>query len=258
MPVKAVSDTATFAGNAPSAKQLLEEFANATSLGKACGYREEAIAQYYSKEFARLIRKEAKGPTADQDVDREVGIALVSAKMYANQRTEGRRFTSEQCAMARNAIDESVPRAMTNHNRLKLPMRRRIPVTSKRIRSLAAALLLGSLPMLCWCSDSPSNEPPQIQREVISKNLPQAETSHQRIFVSFEGSPKMTRILQEKLRAKGFAVADDAASADARFKFNGTYIISALAKQDIVGPLARCSNARSSWTTRPPIRITRL
>lgn len=110
LPVKAVSDTATFAGNAPSAKQLLEEFANATSLGKACGYREEAIAQYYSKEFARLIRKEAKGPTADQDVDREVGIALVSAKMYANQRTEGRRFTSEQCAMARNAIDESVPR----------------------------------------------------------------------------------------------------------------------------------------------------
>ncbi len=48
----------------------------------------------------------------------------------------------------------------------------------------------------------------------------------------------MSRILEEKLRAKGFAVADDPASADARFKFNGTYIISALAKQDIVGPLA--------------------
>lgn len=30
--------------------------------------------------------------------------------MYANQRTAGRRFTSEQCAMARQAIDESVPR----------------------------------------------------------------------------------------------------------------------------------------------------
>lgn len=91
--------------------------------------------------------------------------------------------------------------------------------------------------MLGWCSDSPSSEPPQIQREVISKNLPPAETANQRIFVSFESSPKMTKILQEKLRAKGFAVADDAASADARFKINGTYIISALAKQDIVGPL---------------------
>lgn len=106
VPAMATSDAA----NTPSEKRLLEEFANAASLGKACGYREEAIGQYYSKEFARLIRKEAKGPTADQDVDREVGIALVSAKMYANQRTEGRRFTSEQCAMARKAIDESVPR----------------------------------------------------------------------------------------------------------------------------------------------------
>jgi len=109
-PAIAASDAATFAANSPSAKRLLEEFANATSLGKACTYREEAISQYYSKEFARLIRQEAKGPTADQDVDREVGIALVSAKMFANQRTEGRRFTSEQCAMARKAIDESVPR----------------------------------------------------------------------------------------------------------------------------------------------------
>ena len=106
----AASDTANFAANTPSAKRLLEEFANATSLGKACGYREEAIGQYYSKEFARLIRQEAKGPTAEQDVDREVGIALVSAKIFANQRTDGRRFTSEQCAMARKAIDESVPR----------------------------------------------------------------------------------------------------------------------------------------------------
>lgn len=109
-PATAASDTASFAANTPSAKRLLEEFANATSLGKACGYREEAIGQYFSKEFARLIRQEAKGPTADQNVDREVGIALVSAKMFANQRTEGRRFTSEQCAMARKAIDESVPR----------------------------------------------------------------------------------------------------------------------------------------------------
>lgn len=108
-PAMAVSDRANVAAATPSAKRFLEEFANATSLGKACGYREEAIGQYYSKEFARLIRQEAKGPTTDQDVDNVVGIALVSAKMFANQRTEGRRFTSEQCAMARKAIDESVP-----------------------------------------------------------------------------------------------------------------------------------------------------
>lgn len=106
----AASDAAAAAATTPPAKRFQEEFGNATSLGKACGYREEAIGQYYSREFARLIRLEAKGPTADQDVDREVGIALVTAKMYANQRTAGRRFTSEQCAMARKAIDESVPR----------------------------------------------------------------------------------------------------------------------------------------------------
>lgn len=110
VPANAASDAAAVAAATPPAKRFLEEFGNATSLGKACGYREEAIGQYYSKEFARLIRLEAKGPTADQDVDREVGIALVMVKMYANQRTEGRRFTSEQCAMARKAIDESVPR----------------------------------------------------------------------------------------------------------------------------------------------------
>lgn len=110
VPAMAASDTANFAANTSSAKRLLEEFANATSLGKACGYREDAISLYYSKEFARLIRLEAKGPTAERDVDREVGIALVTAKIIAKQRTEGRRFTSEQCAMARKAIDESVPR----------------------------------------------------------------------------------------------------------------------------------------------------
>lgn len=109
-PAMAASDTATFAANTPSAKRLMEDFDDATSLGKACGYREDAISQYYSKEFARLIRLEAKGPTAERDVDREVGIALVTAKIIAKQRTEGRRFTSEQCAMARKAIDESVPR----------------------------------------------------------------------------------------------------------------------------------------------------
>lgn len=118
-----------------------------------------------------------------------------------------------------------------------LPAHKLLPTLSTSIRALGVALLLGAHPILAWSSDSPSSEPPQIQREVINKNLPPAETSRQRIFVSFDGSPKMTRILQEKLRAKGFAVVDDSSSADARFKFNGNYIISSLAKQDIVGPL---------------------
>lgn len=126
---------------------------------------------------------------------------------------------------------------MTNYNHPRLPASRFLLAPSAWIRSLAAALLLGAPPMLGWCTDTPASEQPRIQREVISKSLPPAETANQRIFVSFEGSPKMTRILQEKLRAKGFAVVNDPLSADVRFKFNGTYIISALARRDIAGPL---------------------
>lgn len=105
----AASDAAIVAST-PRAKRFLEDFDTFTALGKACRYREEAISQYYAKEFARLIRLDANRPLADGDVDREVGIALVAAQMYADQNTKGRRFTSEQCVMARKAIDEVVPR----------------------------------------------------------------------------------------------------------------------------------------------------
>lgn len=108
-PANAASDAAIVAST-PRAKQFLEDFDTFTALGKVCRYREEAISQYYAKEFARLIRLDANRPLADGDVDREVGIALVAAQMYADQNTKGRRFTSEQCAMARKAIDEVVPR----------------------------------------------------------------------------------------------------------------------------------------------------
>lgn len=107
-PANAASDAAV--ATTQGAKRLLDDLDTATALGKACRYREEAISQYYAKEFARLIRLEANKPLADGDVDREVGIALVAAQMYADQNTKGRRFTSEQCAMARKAIDEVVPR----------------------------------------------------------------------------------------------------------------------------------------------------
>ena len=108
--------------------------------------------------------------------------------------------------------------------------------TGALIHILATTLLLLIYPISSWCSED--SKPPQIEREIINKSLPTAEIAHQRIFVSFEGSPKMTRILQEKLKAKGFAVVDDPSLAEAKFKFNGHYIISALAKQNIVGPLS--------------------
>lgn len=114
---------------------------------------------------------------------------------------------------------------------------RRLSAPSVWVRSLATVLLLTTASGFGWCSETQVSEPHQIQREIITKSLPPIETANRRIFVSFDGSPKMTRILQEKLRAKGFAVVDAPSSADAKFRFNGTYIISALAKQDIVGPL---------------------
>jgi len=114
---------------------------------------------------------------------------------------------------------------------------RRLSDLSVSVCYLATVLLLATASGFGWCSETPISEPPRIQREVITKSLPPIETANRRIFVSFNGSPKMTRILQEELRAKGFAVVDDPSSAEARFRFNGTYIISALAKGDIVGPL---------------------
>lgn len=114
---------------------------------------------------------------------------------------------------------------------------RRLSAPSGWVRSLATVLLLTTDSGFGWCSETPVSEPHQIQREIITKSLPPIEIANWRIFVSFDGSPKMTRILQEKLRAKGFAVVDDPSSADVRFRFNGTYIISALSKQDIVGTL---------------------
>ena len=94
--------------------------------------------------------------------------------------------------------------------------------TGALIHILATTLLLLIYPISSWCSED--SKPPQIEREIINKSLPTAEIAHQRIFVSFEGSPKMTRILQEKLRAKGFTVVDDSSAADARFEkwINGT------------------------------------
>jgi hypothetical protein len=106
----AVTDAVVAASETTAAKKFLEEFYNAASIAKACKYREDAIYLYYSTEYARLIRHEAIVPTLDPEVNVEVGIAMATAKTYATQRTEGRKFTAEQCGNVRKAIDERVPR----------------------------------------------------------------------------------------------------------------------------------------------------
>lgn len=106
----AVTDAVVAASETPSAKKFLEEFYNAASIAKVCKYREDAIYLYYSTEYARLIRHEAKAPTRDQEVNVEVGITMVTAKNYAAKRAENKKPTEEQCGAVRKAIDEAVPR----------------------------------------------------------------------------------------------------------------------------------------------------
>lgn len=106
----AVTDAVAVVSETPSAKKYLEDFYSAAAISKACKYREDAIYLYYSTEYARLIRHEAKAPTRDQEVSLEVGIAMAAAKTYAAQRTENKKLTAEQCGAVRKAIDEMVPK----------------------------------------------------------------------------------------------------------------------------------------------------
>lgn len=106
----AVTDAVAAASETPSAKKFLENFSRAAAIAKACKYREDALYLYYSTEYARLIRHEAKTPTRAQEVSLEVGIAVATAKTYAAQRTENKKLTAEQCGTVRKTVDEMVPR----------------------------------------------------------------------------------------------------------------------------------------------------
>lgn len=77
----------------------------------------------------------------------------------------------------------------------------------------------------------------EIKREPHFTAPPKAEVAEKRVYIAFEGSPKMTRVLQEKLKAKGFAVVDKPEDADAKFRVGGMFTISGAGKEDVRGKL---------------------
>lgn len=76
-----------------------------------------------------------------------------------------------------------------------------------------------------------------IKRAVHLNNLPSQEIAEKKISIVFEGSPKMSKVLQEKLKEKGFAVTADANDADVKFKLSGIYLVTGAGKASMSGPL---------------------
>lgn len=93
---------------------------------------------------------------------------------------------------------------------------------------------------------------PAKSSEIINKSLPTTEIASRRIFVSFRAMQNDTDSPGET-ESEGIAIiGSNLRLAEAKFKFNGHYIISALAKQNIVGPSVRFWNRRSNWMKKSP------
>jgi hypothetical protein len=76
-----------------------------------------------------------------------------------------------------------------------------------------------------------------IKRAIHLNNLPSKEVAQKKISIVFDGSPKMSKVLQEKLKGKGFAVVSDADDADVKFKLSGIYLVTGAGKASMSGPL---------------------
>lgn len=77
-----------------------------------------------------------------------------------------------------------------------------------------------------------------IKREPHYTVVPQSDIASKRLFVVFDGSPKMTRVLQAKLQARGYAVADKPEDADEQYRFSGMFMLSGAGKEEVKGKLA--------------------
>lgn len=77
----------------------------------------------------------------------------------------------------------------------------------------------------------------EVKRDIHLNSLPSKEVADKKIGIYFDGSPKMSKILQEKLRDKGFVVADDPNDADVKFKLSGIYLVTGAGKSSMSGSL---------------------
>lgn len=88
------------------------------------------------------------------------------------------------------------------------------------------------------CSVFASEQPPiniDIKREVNLTKAPRPDLIGKRIYLEFTGSPKMTKIMQEKLKSKGFMVVDKPEDSDSKFVFLSGFSLRGAGKQEIRG-----------------------
>ncbi|WP_126448103.1 hypothetical protein [Sulfuricystis multivorans] len=104
------------------------------------------------------------------------------------------------------------------------------------VRKFILALTLATSAVVVL-ADTGSTTSVEIEREPHFNSLPNAGIAEKRLYVSFKHSPKMTRILQEKMRAMGFTVAEKLEDADAKFNFDGIFLISGAGKEEVRGRL---------------------
>ncbi|MEW6414560.1 MAG: hypothetical protein AB1482_04825 [Pseudomonadota bacterium] len=104
-----IKDNAEAAANSVVAKAMLDDFSKTYAIAKICNHRTEAVIQYYTSEYRRVLRNESPGKMKDEDLNYQVGLVSVSAQLFAKQ-FEGKKFTPQQCANVRTEIDQLIPR----------------------------------------------------------------------------------------------------------------------------------------------------
>lgn len=102
-------ENADIAAKSTAAISMLNDFSNAFAMAKICNYRTDAVLQYYTSEYRRVLRHEAPGKMEADDINIQVGVLSVSVQMFAKQ-FENKKLTAKQCADVRVVIDQKIPR----------------------------------------------------------------------------------------------------------------------------------------------------
>ncbi len=77
----------------------------------------------------------------------------------------------------------------------------------------------------------------EISRSINIRTPPPADLVEKRIYIVFEGSPRMTEVIRAKLKERGLLVTDSEGDAEATFKLTGVFGIEGAGKERVSGPL---------------------
>lgn len=101
------------------------------------------------------------------------------------------------------------------------------------IKSLMVTLVVSYMAITCAIAAPDIT----IQREPHYNALPSADSVNKRIYVIFDGSLKMTRILQAKLRSRGYSIVETPDDAEEQYRFGGIFMLSGAGKEEARGKL---------------------